>query len=176
LGGSIQTTKLIGANGQIYDIGSANPLLSYTGVINPTFTQNYDKWGIQEVIPTPGLSTYQSTYVQGANAGSVQFAAPSLALGGSLQATTVSGPYQRSTPPAGGTLTIGQPVSSGIYEDYLAPSVTLVATPTPIVIADGTPLPAATLQLPASYLTNDGFTKTPRSIAIRRYRFRPACR
>jgi len=160
LAGSIQTTKLIGANGQLYDIGSANPLLSYTGVVNPTFTQSYDKWGIQEVIPTPGLSTYESSYVQGASAGSVQFAAPSLALSGALQATAVNGPYQRSAPAVGGTLIIGEPVPTATFLDYLAPSVSLAAAPTPIVVADGTPLPAATLQLPTAYLTNDGFTNT----------------
>jgi filamentous hemagglutinin family protein len=158
LGGSIQTTKLIGANGQLYDIGSANPLLTYTGVVNPTFTQSYDKWGIQEVIPTPGLSQYESTYVQGAAAGSVQFAAPSLALGGNLRATATSGPYQRGAPPAGGTLIIGEPLSTPSYYDYLAPSVSFVGTPTPIVVADGAPLPAEALQLPTSYLTSNGFT------------------
>jgi filamentous hemagglutinin family protein len=160
LGGSIQTTKLIGANGQLYDIGSANPLLSYTGVVNPTFTQSYDKWGIQEVIPTPGLSTYESTYVQGANAGSVQFAAPSLALAGGLLATSVNGPYQRSAPSAGGTLIIGAPVATPTTIDYLAPSVSFATTPTPIVVADGAPLPATTVQLPTSYLASDGFTST----------------
>jgi filamentous hemagglutinin len=160
LGGSIQTTKLIGANGQLYDIGSANPLLTYTGVVNPTFTQSYDKWGIQEVIPTPGLSEYESSYEQGMAAGSVQFAAPSLALGGALQASAVSGAYQRSAPTAGGTLIIGGPIATPSYNDYLAPSVELVSAPTPLVVADGTPLPVQTLQLPASYLTGDGFTNT----------------
>jgi filamentous hemagglutinin len=163
LGGTIQTTKLIGANGQIYDIGSANPLLTYTGVINPTFTETNDKFGLQEVIPTPGLSEYESTYVQGASAGGVQFAAPSLLLSGALQATAVSGPYQRSVPPAGGTLTIGltKPlVTSGSLDDYLSPSVSFANSPSPIVVADGTPLPNVTLQVPTAYLTSDGFTNT----------------
>jgi filamentous hemagglutinin family protein len=159
-GGTIQTTKLIGANGQLYDIGSANPSLSYTGIINPTFTETYNKWGIQDVIPTPGLSQYESTYVQGAAAGSVQFAAPSLLLTGSLQGTAVSGPYQRSAPPAGGTLTIGLPVPTSTNYDYLAPSVSFATTPTPIVVADGAALPVQTLQVPTSYLTSDGFTNT----------------
>jgi filamentous hemagglutinin family protein len=160
LGGTIQTTKLVGANGQLYDIGSANPSLSYTGVLNPTFTETYNKWGIQDVIPTPGLSQYESSYVQGAAAGSVQFAAPSLLLAGTLQGTAVSGPYQRSAPPAGGTLTIGLAVPAATNYDYLAPSVSFAAAPTPIVVADGAPLPAQTLQVPTSYLTGDGFTNT----------------
>lgn len=161
LGGTIQTTKLIGANGQLYDIGSANPLLTYTGVVNPTFTETYNKWGIQDVIPTPGLSTYESTYVQGAAAGAVKIAAPSLYLDGTLQATAVTGALQRTAPPAGGTLTIGTPITTTSGQvDYLAPSVTFATTPTPVVVADGTALPAQTLQIPTSYLTSDGFTAT----------------
>ena len=108
LGGSIQTTKLVGANGQIYDIGSASPLMTYSGIVNPTFTQTYDKWGVQEVVPTPGLSTYEPTYLQGSAAGTVQFAAPSLALGGILSATAINGPYQRGAV-LGGTLVVGTP-------------------------------------------------------------------
>jgi filamentous hemagglutinin family protein len=164
-GGTIQTSYLIGANGQLYNIGTANPLLTYAGLVNPTFTQSYDKWGIQEVIPTPGLSQYESTYLQGATAGGVQFAAPSLLLAGSLQGTAVSGPYQRSAPPQGGTLIIGAPTlglvsTNNSQIDYLAPSVILANSLTPIAVVDGAPLPVQTLQLPASYLTSDGFTNT----------------
>ena len=137
LGGTIQTTQLVGANGQLYDIGSANPLLTYTGVVNPTFTQTYDKWGIQEVIPTPGLSHYESTYVQGASAGTVQFAAPSMLLAGSLQATAQSGPYQRSAPPSGGTLIIGESVATSTnLLDYLAPSISFAANQERFCAAD----------------------------------------
>jgi len=160
LGGTIQTTKLVGANGQIYDIGSANPLLTYVGVINPTYTQTYNKWGVQDIVPTPGLSQYEPTYVQGATAGTVQFAAPSMALGGSLVATSVAGPYQRGSTSLGGTLIIGEPSAqptNGLY-DYLAPPIQVVTTPTPIVVDDAASLPVQTLQLPASYLTGDGFT------------------
>jgi filamentous hemagglutinin family protein len=163
--GTIQTSYLIGANGQLYNIGTANPLLAYRGVVNPTFTQSYDKWGIQEVIPTPGLSQFESAYVQGAAAGSVQFAAPSLLLAGSLQGTAVSGPYQRSSPTPGGTLIIGAPAlglvsSINQQTDYLAPSVVFAGSLTPIVAANGAPLPVQTAQLPISYVTADGFTET----------------
>jgi filamentous hemagglutinin len=181
--GTIQTTTLIGANGKLYNIGSASPLQTYTGLINPTLTQTYDKWGVQEVVPTPGLSQYQSSYQQGAAAGTIQFAAPSMALGGSLQATAVNGPYQRGPIVAptqaninsgawvygdavpGGTLEIG---GSGILVggtnqspyDYLAPAIIIVSNPTPVVVADNAILPPQTLQLPAAYLTSDGMTTT----------------
>ncbi len=160
LGGTIQTTKLVGANGQIYDIGSANPLLTYTGIVNPTFTQTYDKWGVREVVPTAGLSQYEATYTQGAAGGTVQFAAPSMVLDGSLKATATSGPYQRAGATLGGTLIIGMPTASSSTQaaDYLAPPIELVTNPIPIVVADTATLPVQTLQLPATYLTDDGFT------------------
>jgi filamentous hemagglutinin family protein len=162
--GSIQTTALVGANGQLYSIGSANPLLTYKGVVNPTFTQTYDKWGVSEIVPTPGLSQYESSYQQGAAAGTVQFAAPSLLLQGTLQGAAVNGPYQRANPVSGGTLLIGLPggfvAANPLETDFLAPAVTLTNTPVPIVISDAAALPAQTLQLPADYLTTSGFSVT----------------
>jgi len=173
LGGTIQTTALVGANGQLYDIGSASSLQTYVGVVNPTFTVTNDKWGVQEVVPTPGLSHYESTYSQGAAAGSVEFGAPTMVLQGKLQASAVDGPYQRgpvgtavgdSVP--GGTLVIGDaggaannPTTIG-QVDYLAPAVSISASETTVVVADGTPLPLQSLQLPVAYLTSDGFSTT----------------
>jgi len=172
--GTIQTTYLVGANGRLYNIGAANPLLTYTGVVNPTLTESYNKWGVQQVVPTPGLSQYESTYVQGAAAGTIQFAAPSMVINGTLKGTAVNGPYQRGPvgtafgdAVAGGTLIIGDPAgatnsatTSILTIDYLVPSVELTSTPTPIVVADDATLPVQTLQLPTAYLTSDGFTNT----------------
>ena len=168
LGGVMQTTYLVGANGQLYPIATANPLLTYVGVLNPTFSQTYDKWGVQEVLPTPGLSTYQPGYVEGASAGSVQFAAPTLVLQGSLQGSAVNGLYQRtpSTSVAGGQLIVGLPagtVSSATTGsiDYLSPAIELTTSPTPLVVSDNASPPSPlTLQLPVSYLTGSGFTST----------------
>ncbi len=169
-GGVMQTSYLVGANGQLYPIATANPLLTYVGVVNPTFTQTFNKWGVQDVLPTPGLSSYQPGYVQGANAGSVQFAAPALVLQGNLQGSAVSGIYQRTpaTAAKGGQLTIGLPYGLGGTAtapatapiDYFSPGITLAATPTPVVVADDASLGPQTLELPASYLTSSGFTST----------------
>ncbi|HEY2684640.1 MAG TPA: filamentous hemagglutinin N-terminal domain-containing protein, partial [Steroidobacteraceae bacterium] len=168
LGGNIQTTALVGANGSLVDIGSASPLQTYSGVVNPTFTQAYDKWGVQDVVPTPMLSHYDATYQQGAAAGSVQFAAPAMILQGSLSATVVNGPYQRGAVGTfggavpGGTLTIGLPQGAGgnqtVLPDYLAPAIAVINRPIPVMVADGAALPAQSLQLPAAMLVNDGFT------------------
>jgi filamentous hemagglutinin len=167
-GGILQTTYLVGANGQLYPIATANPLMSYVGVVNPTVTETFDKWGIQNVLPTPGLSTYQPGYVQGAPAGSVQFAAPTMVLQGTLEGSAVNGLYQRTpaTAVSGGRLTIGIPGGIGDTgtnppTDYLSPGVRLTAAPYAIVVADDAPLLGPlTLDMPTSYLTSSGFTAT----------------
>jgi filamentous hemagglutinin family protein len=168
-GGVMQTSYLVGANGQLYPIATANPLLSYVGVVNPTFTQTYNTWGVQSIVPTPGLSTYEPGYVQGAAAGSVQFAAPTLVLQGALQGSAVNGLYQRTPATAvpGASLIIGlpegvAPTSSPTPPiDYLASAIRLVMTPTPVVVADDASLPEPqTLELPIAYLTSSGFTST----------------
>jgi filamentous hemagglutinin family protein len=167
-GGVLQTSYLVGANGKLYPIATANPLLSYVGVVNPTFSQSYNKWGVQDVLPTPGLSSYQPGYVEGKAAGSVQFVAPTMVLQGTLQGSAVNGVYQRtpSTAVSGGQLTIGLPLGAANAQannqiDYVAPAVRLTSTPTPIVVADNAALPGPlTLDLPLSYLTGSGFTST----------------
>ena len=175
-GGVLQTSYLIGANGQLYPIATANPLQTYVGVVNPTFTQTYNKWGVQDVLPTPGLSYYQPGYVQGAAAGTVQFVAPTMVLQGTLQGSVVNGLYQRTpaTAVSGGNLILGLPKGTldsqtNSQLDYVTPAVRFTASPTPIVVADDTSLPVAsdanlpgalTLELPISYLTSSGFTST----------------
>jgi len=94
--GVIQTSQLIGADGQAYPISSANPSLTYTGVLNPTYTQTYNNWGVQITAPTPGLGHEESGYVQGFSAGSLTFAAPAMLLNGSLLGSAVNGIYQRN--------------------------------------------------------------------------------
>jgi filamentous hemagglutinin len=167
-GGVMQTSYLVGANGQLYPIATANPLQTYVGVVNPTFTQTYNKWGVQDVLPTPGLSYYQPGYVQGAAAGAVQFVAPTMVLQGTLQGSAVNGLYQRTpaTAVSGGTLILGLPKGTldsqaNSQLDYVTPAVRFTASPTPIVVADDTSLPGPlTLDLPVSYLTGSGFTST----------------
>jgi len=167
-GGVMQTSYLVGANGQLYPIATANPLLSYVGVVNPTFSRTFNKWGVKDVLPQPGLSAYQPGYVQGAAAGSVQFAAPTMVLQGRLHGSVVNGLYQRTpaTAVSGGQLTIGLPAGVGSSAsappiDYLSPAVRLTTAPYPIVVADDAALPGPlTLELPVSYLTSSGFTST----------------
>ena len=169
-GGTLQTTQLIGANGKLVDVGKADPLQTYTGVVNPTFSQTYDKWGASQtqLIATPGLSHYYSGYVQGTSAGTVQFAAPALVLGGSLVGKAINGPLQRSgaSVATGGTLILGladglpQDERSGLPPDFLTPEIEFVTRPTPVAVADGFAPFALPLELPIDYLTTGGFTNT----------------
>ncbi len=165
-GGVMQTSQLLGANGRLYDIGSANQLMTYTGVVNPTFTQSYNKWGVQTVVSTPGLGHYESGYIQGASAGGIQFAAPAMALGGTLLGQAINGARQRtgSNVAAGGRLTLGLP--DGVFvnsdtpfpPDYLTPSIVLVESATGTTVPDGTPLTTQPLRLGADTLRTGGFT------------------
>ena len=187
--GIAQTTQLIGANGKNYDISTADPSIAYTGVLNPTYTQTYNGFGVQITNPTPGLGHYDSGFIEGFSAGTVTFAAPALSLQGSLIGTAVNGAYQRSASSIpseslfgylastagggnggsgmalGGTLVIGDATLAHVdptlgEPDLFAPAVTISNSVAPVVIADGAPLPAQTLDLPVSYLTSDGFTQT----------------
>jgi filamentous hemagglutinin len=164
-GGQLQTTQLVGANGRLYDIGSADPTLMYTGVVNPTFTQTYNQWGVQQVVPS-GASHYEAGYVQGSSAGTVQFAAHNILLGGSLVGNATNGALQRnSNVAAGGTLIIGLPGglagSATTLIDFLSPSVTLTKDITNIVVSDDAALPGSlSLDLSPAYITIGGFTNT----------------
>jgi filamentous hemagglutinin len=182
-GGVAQTSELIGTNGQTYNISTADPTLAYQGVLNPTYTQTYNGFGVQITNPTPGFSQYDPGYTAGFSAGSVSFAAPALSLQGTLAGNAVNGPYQRSAASIptgsligylaanapvpgtgmalGGTLTIGTPVDlAGNFPEYFAPGISVSNNPAPVIVADGAPLPAQTLQLPASYLNSSGFSQT----------------
>jgi filamentous hemagglutinin family protein len=162
-GGIFQTSLLVGTDGQLYNVGTANPSLSYSGVLNPSFTQTYNKWGVQDIVPTAGLSHYESGYVEGAAAGTVSIAAPSVALQGTLIGTATNGALQRANPAPGGTLIIGLPgglVSDTQSLDFLAPSVEFVTEQTPLVVSDNAALPPQTLQLSTNYLAAGGFTST----------------
>ncbi len=86
-GGIINTTKLLGSDGRRYDIGSANPFLSYVGLATG-FTINHAHWGVMETwnnaLGGHG-GYYDPGYIAGASAGALAitgtpiWTAPSLA-------------------------------------------------------------------------------------------------
>jgi filamentous hemagglutinin family protein len=161
-GGVVATTELIGSDGRLHDIGSADPNVVYQGLINPTVSVVHFKWGEIDNFSLVGNAHYEQGYVQGASAGSVQFTARSLVLNGTLLGQATAGPLQRtaSTAPHGGELDIGAPSPSA--GDFLAPSVDFRTSVLPIVVAPGEPIAGVlnTLELPTQYLTSGGFTRT----------------
>jgi filamentous hemagglutinin family protein len=72
LGGMIHTTRLIGSDGRIYDIGNADPNITYVGIAGQ-FTVDHAHWGINEIYSSSLINSgyYQPEYVQGGNAGTL---------------------------------------------------------------------------------------------------------
>jgi filamentous hemagglutinin family protein len=162
--GAIAASQLIGADGKVYDIGSADPARTYVGIINPVYRRVDDRWGQIELIDAPSLGRIEPGYSHGMDAGTLQFVAPTMLLNSTFVGDAGAGPFQRNPGkvPDGGRFILG--LNGGIGRnpsiDYRAPSVELTSTPTPITIADGAALPSGQrLELTADYLHN-GFTRT----------------
>ncbi len=160
-GAWIQTTKLVTANGTLVDIGNADPLQTYVGVVNPSVQAVSNRWGVVSEIPTPGLATYDPGYVEGSAGGTVQVLGRALALSGNFIGQTVSGPYQRvgDARVSGATFIVGDPANSLQNGDFRAGAVELVVAATPVAVGDDSPYPPPqTLQLPAQSLFDHGFS------------------
>ncbi|HTB27530.1 MAG TPA: filamentous hemagglutinin N-terminal domain-containing protein, partial [Steroidobacteraceae bacterium] len=180
-GGVIATTELVASDGTVHDIGSADPNMTYIGVINPTVSITHYKWGFIDNFPLVGDAHYEAGYVQGYDAGALDIAARSIVLNGTLLGKAVTGPYQRSpyapscasstsapclssqlalVQPQGGELQIGEPDASDT--DFVAPSVSFRGDVLPIIVAPGEPIAGTlnTLDLSTQYLTSGGFTRT----------------
>lgn len=70
LGGIVHTTVLIGADGRRYNVGSADPNMTYVGIAGQ-FTVDHAHWGVKEIYSNPLINGgyYQPEYIQGGNAG-----------------------------------------------------------------------------------------------------------
>jgi filamentous hemagglutinin len=99
------TTKLVGANGVVYDISKAPANIPYTALAN-VYSYVDPTWGTKT---SSTAQTYYPGYVQGAAAGSITIEAPQAYMRGSLLAQTVQGLYQNrpATVAQGGTFVFG---------------------------------------------------------------------
>ena len=113
--GVVQTSQLVGADGKLYDIGTADPSRTYVDVVNPTARLVDDRYGQIDIVSTPGIARQEPGYVEGKSAGTVQFAAPNLVLNGTFVGNAVIGPYQRAPgkTPNGGEFIVGDPTGGG---------------------------------------------------------------
>lgn len=121
-GGTYTTTRLVGEDGKIHDIGTASPLLRYVGTTK-AISRVYDKAGPMGWHQTKTWATrydtaptYESAYVEGASAGSLSVVAPNIVRLGDWRGGVTLGRYQvgqtdAARLPQGGTLTIGDPTS-----------------------------------------------------------------
>lgn len=77
LPGMIQTTRLIGSDGHIYNISQADANITYVGIAGQ-FSINHPRWGITETFTNPILAgqVFEPDYIEGHNAGSLSIASP----------------------------------------------------------------------------------------------------
>ncbi len=96
-GATVNTSRLLGADGHLYDISKAPADITYVGVAGQ-FVVNHSHWGVSEVYTSPllGGSSYQQGYIQGGAGGSISIQAPTAAIDGDLLGLTVNGERQRS--------------------------------------------------------------------------------
>ncbi len=109
LGGMIQTERLVGSDGRLYDLATADPSMTFVGFAGQQQV-DHPRWGVRQIFSSPLLGShmyYESDYLKGGNAGTLNInlgrnenlADPTqnlgaLVLGGDLSAQAISGRYQ----------------------------------------------------------------------------------
>ncbi len=106
--GTIETTHLV-ANGQLYDIASADPDRHYDSIYG-VITENHPQWGVTKTWQVPGLSVahFETGYVEGKAGGRLAINTFETQLQGNLDGSTLSGIFQRTLAerPDGSTFTV----------------------------------------------------------------------
>ena len=184
-GGVVATTRLLGTNGQLYDISQADPSITYVGIAG-TITITHPKWGVTDVFNTPIIGPtdqrYEQSYLDGRSAGSVAVSAPQMVLDGTLLGESVSGPRQQtinanvdSSIPLGGSLTLqappdtvaevdsfAEPIEEGLMfvvnHASLTPAETIALASGTASLSDPIIDRAETLLLPVDTFSAGGFT------------------
>ena len=121
-GGSIKyadgygaATKLSGADGKTYDIGTASRDRVYVGFADKL--QTVDASGrVVDQIGSVASRQQQSGYREGKSAGTIDVLGHAVVLDGKLDGATIKGPFQRDvgTLPAGGRLVIGDASAAAV--------------------------------------------------------------
>jgi len=164
--GYIATSKLMDAQGRIYDIGKADPNRVYTAIFGE-WIKTWTKWGITETwsIPGPlGRGVFEKGYVQGAAAGSLDIAAFESQLDGILNGKTIAGIHQReaSRQAEGSTLSIDLTVNSlNSKQDVVfarSVAVNQIGLADPLPRSAANPAQAAALNLKPSAFKDAGIS------------------
>ncbi len=123
------TSKLLGADGKVYDIGSAPNNIQYVGFAD-SYAYTDPRWGTMTSYSASGTV---AGYLQGSAAGSISILGPNLYLAGRMLASTTPGPFQRTaaTLPSGGSLSIGDSAAGADISgtrNFDAPALNLVGS------------------------------------------------
>jgi filamentous hemagglutinin family protein len=96
-GGAVPTTRLIGADGAVYDIAAADPNLTYLGLAG-SFTDDHPRWGVSTTFTTPllagGQTIFEPGYIEGHDAGGIELRADAIVEAGNLLGQVPVGPHQ----------------------------------------------------------------------------------
>ena len=138
--GWVKTTKLLGADGRIYDIANATPDRTYVGIYTGNFVVDHSRWGITETFASPfnrAGAHYEPGYTEGRAAGTLRmYAAEGLVLEGAYAGGVVTGERQlagTSKVATAGTFTVGG--GSDEYRAWLFGN--LVVASNPVLLPDG---------------------------------------
>ncbi|NVO13596.1 MAG: filamentous hemagglutinin family protein [Rhodoplanes sp.] len=112
--GWITTTKLLGADGRIYDIGEATPDRVYVGLVGDS-TISHSRWSVTDTyvnrLSRANSRRFEAGYTEGRNAGAIQlYGAEGIVLEGDFFGGVIAGRRQSAgigTPATAGTFTVG---------------------------------------------------------------------
>ena len=142
--GMVRKSRLL-ANGSLVDITAATPDRQYDGIYTEQSFIAHAKWGVSYTYRgalSPIGEHYQTSYIQGADSGTISISAPSMALDGTLQGQAVQGPRQSSQTALAlakrGTLNLTFQAS-----ELLTPQFNFSPTPPRITFAAKSALPPA---------------------------------
>jgi len=138
LDGWITTTKLLGADGRIYDIGNATPDRQYVGFPG-TFMRRHERINLTEtwrsIFDRSTVRRFEQGYLEGRNAGGiVVYDGAGLAMEGELDGHVITGRHQAANgkTASSGSLQLG----GGSVPEGPWLTSTLVITHNPVTLAD----------------------------------------
>nr|WP_246250208.1 filamentous haemagglutinin family protein [Bradyrhizobium cajani] len=111
LPGMVNTTRLIGSDGRIYNIAKADPNMTYVGIAGQ-FIVKHARWGVTEYWSTPS-QVYSAGYTEGHDAGSISVVTVNPSLLGTMYFGSTAGERQISDGqlPLQGSLALTTPSS-----------------------------------------------------------------
>lgn len=124
-GANIQITQLMTA-GQIVDIASANPSISYDSIYTGALSTTDPRYNITSTSASffGTGAYYENGYLSGGNGGILNVTSAAMALDGTMTGIAVSGPLQRTTPVTASSLNLLWQSDVSGYPDYLFQSAT----------------------------------------------------